>query len=120
MKRTVLAALAVAAAAVSGAASAQGAAHAIGEAYRDAARYQEYSYPYNGNYAYASPEDHRYWRHEHERCEAPRWDPNARYMPGQTVRRNGQVYVATEVSRRVYNVNSPPEWTPNYWQPARC
>jgi hypothetical protein len=67
-------------------------------------------------YAYDSGEyDH--FRHE---CRAPRWDPNERYMPGQEVRRNGQLYVATEVSRHVYNVNSPPEWTPNYWRPVQC
>jgi hypothetical protein len=67
-------------------------------------------------YAYQSRE---FDPHEH-RCDAARWDPNHRYMPGETVRRKGEVYVATETSRHVYNVNSPPEWTPNYWAPARC
>jgi hypothetical protein len=67
-------------------------------------------------YAYQSRE---YDPHEN-RCDAPRWDPNHRYMPGETVRRKGEVYIATETSRHVYNVNSPPEWTPNYWAPARC
>ncbi|HUR90318.1 MAG TPA: hypothetical protein VMZ74_14620 [Ramlibacter sp.] len=68
-------------------------------------------------YAYESHEyDHRHRRS----CDAPRWDPNHRYMPGESVRRNGEVFVATETSRHVYNVNSPPEWTPNYWAPARC
>ena len=62
------------------------------------------------------------YRHEHRGydCRAPRWDPNARYMPGQTVWRNGKLYAATDVSARVYNVNSPPEWTPNYWVQVRC
>jgi hypothetical protein len=62
------------------------------------------------------------WRHDRGRrdCRAPRWDPNQRYMPGQAVWRNGKFYVATDVSADVYNVNSPPEWTPNYWVQARC
>jgi hypothetical protein len=30
------------------------------------------------------------------------------------------MYVATRLSASVWNVNSPPEWTPNYWRPARC
>ena len=34
--------------------------------------------------------------------------------------RNGQVYTATAVSATVWNVNSPPEWTPSYWTPASC
>ena len=53
-------------------------------------------------------------------CDAPRWDPNVRYLPGQAVWRRGRLYVATDVSASVFNVNSPPEWTPNYWVPARC
>jgi hypothetical protein len=75
---------------------------------------------------YAQGEVHEYYepgyRHEHRRydCRAPRWDPNARYMPGQTVWRNGKLYAATDVSANVYNVNSPPEWTPNYWVQVRC
>ena len=68
-------------------------------------------------YAYQTDE---YDAHHRHRCEAPQWDPNHRYLPGETVRRKGEVYVATETSRHVYNVNSPPEWTPNYWAPARC
>ena len=67
-------------------------------------------------YAYQSREYNEHWY----RCDAPRWDPNRRYMPGEVVRRKGEVYVATETSRHVYNQNSPPEWTPNYWAPARC
>lgn len=66
-------------------------------------------------YAYERDRD-RDWR----RCDVARWDPNRRYLPGEAVRRKGEVYVATEASRHVYNVNSPPEWTPNYWAPARC
>jgi hypothetical protein len=74
---------------------------------------------------YYAQEDHERWEHEHDRdwrdsCRAPRWNPNVRYMPGQAVWRNGSLYVATDVSSRVYNLNSPPEWTPNYWAPATC
>ena len=53
-------------------------------------------------------------------CAAPRWNPDKRYMPGQVVRRQGTLYVATGVSASVWNVNSPPEWTPSYWVPATC
>jgi hypothetical protein len=53
-------------------------------------------------------------------CAAARWDPQARYLPGDAVWRHGHVYVATRVSAHVWNVNSPPEWTPNYWKPVRC
>lgn len=53
-------------------------------------------------------------------CGAPRWDPRVRYMPGQVVRRHGELWVARGVSARVYNENSPPEWTPQYWTPAVC
>ena len=67
-------------------------------------------------YAY----DSREYDHVRHQCDAHRWDPNHRYLPGEVARRNGEVYVATEASRHVYNVNSPPEWTPNYWAPARC
>ena len=68
-------------------------------------------------YAYDSRE---YDVHRHYACDAARWDPNRRYMPGEVVRRKGEFYVATERSRHVYNENSPPEWTPNYWAHARC
>ncbi|HWI82298.1 hypothetical protein [Ramlibacter sp.] len=53
-------------------------------------------------------------------CGAARWNPDARYLPGDTVWRRGELYVARRVSAAVWNVNSPPEWTPNYWAPARC
>jgi hypothetical protein len=65
-------------------------------------------------YAYDTRE---YEAHQHH-CRAAAWNPNMRYMPGDAVRRNGEVYVARGVSSRVYNVNSPPEWTPNYWRPV--
>ena|SRR5438105_2494844 len=68
-------------------------------------------------YAYESHEYDHFARHA---CRASGWDPNARYMPGDAVWRNGHLYVATDVSARVWNVNSPPEWTPNYWVRARC
>lgn len=65
------------------------------------------------------------WRYQQERawrggCRAARWDPSFRYMPGQKVSRNGTVYVATGLSASVWNVNSPPEWTPNYWMATNC
>lgn len=53
-------------------------------------------------------------------CRAPRWNPDVRYMPGQMVRRHGNLYVARRVSARVWNENSPPEWTPQYWAYAEC
>lgn len=53
-------------------------------------------------------------------CDAGRWNPQARYMPGDAVWRHGRMYVATRLSAHVWNVNSPPESTPNYWVPARC
>jgi hypothetical protein len=82
-------------------------------------------YVYEQPRYYAQGEIHQYdepgYRHDHRRdCRAPRWDPNARYMPGQAVWRQGKLYVATDVSANVYNVNSPPEWTPNYWVQVRC
>ena len=64
------------------------------------------------------------WRHEHrrhrERCGAARWNPQVRYMPGDAVWRHGQLFMATRTSAYAWNVNSPPEWTPSYWVPARC
>jgi hypothetical protein len=82
-------------------------------------------YVYEQPRYYAQGEVHEYYepgyRHNGRYdCRAPRWDPNQRYMPGQTVRREGKVYVATDLSASVYNVNSPPEWTPNYWAQVRC
>jgi hypothetical protein len=116
MKRPVICALALAAlaAGTSMSASAQTRAYiAVEPAPAPAYVERHYGPPM---YAYDSRE-YEHFRHE---CRAPRWDPNERYMPGQEVRRNGQVYMATEVSRHVYNVNSPPEWTPNYWRPVDC
>jgi hypothetical protein len=113
MKRSTLAAVAIATVAACAGASAATAQITVTEQ-----PYYGYGERYGPPlYAYQSQEYDHHWRH---RCEAPRWDPNARYMPGQAVWRKGQVWVATETSRHVYNVNSPPEWTPNYWQPARC
>ena len=54
------------------------------------------------------------------RCGAERWNPNVRYMPGDVVWRNGELYQARRISAEVFNENSPPEWTPNYWRPTRC
>ena len=53
-------------------------------------------------------------------CAAERWHPAIRYMPGQVVWRKGSLWVAKHVSARVWNENSPPEWTPQYWLPAVC
>ena len=82
-------------------------------------------YVYEQPRYYAQGEVHEYYepgyRHDGRReCRAPRWDPNQRYMPGQAVWRQGKLYVATDVSASVYNVNSRPEWTPNYWVQVRC
>lgn len=68
-------------------------------------------------YAYEEPSREREWHHA---CRARAWNPEARYFPGERVWRNGDMYVATRLSASVWNVNSPPEWTPNYWVPARC
>lgn len=73
--------------------------------------------------AYGEPHDQRHeWERRRDRdfCGAPRWDPQVRYMPGNMVRHQGRLYVARRVSARVYNVNSPPSQTPNYWVRARC
>ena len=74
--------------------------------------------------AYAQYEGHegrRYGREsQRDQCAAPRWNPQQRYMPGETVRRHGEFYMARRISGHVWNVNSPPEWTPNYWRPVQC
>jgi hypothetical protein len=71
--------------------------------------------------AYDSPRGYRRARDGGgSACRAPRWDPDVRYMPGQVVRRQGNLFVAKRVSARVWNVNSPPEWTPQYWSWAEC
>ena len=41
-------------------------------------------------------------------------------MPGDKVNRLGISYVALQVSATVWNVNSAPEWTPNYWGLLPC
>jgi hypothetical protein len=53
-------------------------------------------------------------------CSAPDWDSTTRYMPGDRVTRLGTLYVARDVSASVWNVNSPPEWTPDYWAVTTC
>jgi hypothetical protein len=69
-------------------------------------------------YVYEEPyQRQRQWR---QRCHARGWNPEVRYLPGERVWRNGELYVARRVSASVWNVNSPPEWTPSYWRPARC
>jgi hypothetical protein len=62
------------------------------------------------------------YRHQgvHARCGALRWHPHVRYMPGEVVRRHGDLWMARRISARVWNENSPPEWTPQYWAPAVC
>jgi len=51
---------------------------------------------------------------------APAWNTTTRYMPGDIVNRNGTLYVASSTSASVWNVNSPPEWTPTYWAVYKC
>ena len=76
---------------------------------------------YQGYGGYDSPRAYRQQQNwGGSDCRAPRWDPDVRYMPGQTVRRHGNLYVAKRVSARVWNENSPPEWTPQYWAYAEC
>jgi hypothetical protein len=41
-------------------------------------------------------------------------------MGGDRVLRNGTLYTATAQSDSVWNVNSPPEWTPSYWSATGC
>lgn len=53
-------------------------------------------------------------------CGAPRWDPRVHYMPGQLVRRHGGLWIAKPLSARMWNENSPPEWTPQLWAAAEC
>ncbi|MFP2905148.1 hypothetical protein ACLESD_08845 [Pyxidicoccus sp. 3LFB2] len=49
------------------------------------------------------------------------WNSSTRYMPGDIVTRNGQLYVATPASADpTWNLNSPPEWTPSLWSTYRC
>lgn len=74
---------------------------------------------------YGSHGDHheRHYRGGHggaAACGAPRWHPHVRYMPGQVVWRKGELWVARRISARVWNENSPPEWTPGLWAPAVC
>ena len=76
---------------------------------------------YQGYDGYDSPRAYRQQQNwGGSDCRAPRWDPDVRYMPGQMVRRQGNLFVAKRVSARVWNVNSPPEWTPQYWAYAEC
>ena len=82
--------------------------------------YRSHTYVMGGPPAYAYDSREYDATPHHRHCRAPAWEPNARYMPGDTVARNGELYVARGISSRVYNVNSPPEWTPNYWAPAHC
>jgi hypothetical protein len=78
--------------------------------------------PWQAERGYNYDRDGRYHDRyaQHAACRAPRWNPQTRYMSGDTVRRNGELYQARRISDRVYNVNSPPEWTPNYWVEVRC
>jgi hypothetical protein len=77
-----------------------------------------YYYDNSGRVHRVNPYPDRYA--QHDACRAPRWNPQTRYMPGDTVWRNGELFQARRISQRVYNVNSPPEWTPNYWVQVRC
>lgn len=76
---------------------------------------------YQGYEGYEAPRGYRQQQNwGGSDCRAPRWNPDVRYMPGQLVRRHGSLYVAKRVSARVWNENSPPEWTPQYWAYAEC
>lgn len=50
----------------------------------------------------------------------PDWNGTTRYMSGDKVTRLGKYYIALPVSNTVWNVNSPPEWTPTYWALTTC
>lgn len=81
-----------------------------------------YGQPVYGQPAYGQPAYGRYQRAApvQQACGAPRWDPRVRYLPGNVVWRRGSLWMARGVSARVYNENSPPEWTPQYWTQAVC
>ena len=76
--------------------------------------------------AYGSPDVYHQGRYDGgghggaRACGAPRWHPRVRYMPGQVVWRRGELWIARPISARVWNENSPPEWTPRYWAAAVC
>lgn len=53
-------------------------------------------------------------------CAFPEWNPSVRYVGGEKVTRLGKYYVAKVLGDSVWNVNSAPEWTPNYWNPTTC
>ncbi|HSV48143.1 MAG TPA: galactose oxidase-like domain-containing protein [Ramlibacter sp.] len=50
----------------------------------------------------------------------PAWNPNTRYVGGEKVTRLGKYYIAKVVGPSVWNVNSAPEWTPQYWDLTTC
>jgi hypothetical protein len=50
----------------------------------------------------------------------PDWNPNTRYVGGESVTRLGKNYIAKVVGASVWNVNSAPEWTLSYWGPTTC
>lgn len=125
MKRTLLCGLALASLATGASINAfADTGYIVPEVVQRAVDQDRYEHRYDRDQAWQRDHDRYAYERDHDRdwrrCDAPRWDPNQRYFPGQAVRRNGELYVATEASRHVYNVNSPPEWTPNYWAPARC
>ena len=111
---------------------AAGAAHAqpdghIGIYFGTAPQYEYGPRPYPGSapvYIYNErPQRYAYndrWDRRDRRCGAEPWNPNVRYMPGAVVWRKGELYQARRISSQVYNENSPPEWTPNYWRPVDC
>lgn len=136
--RTLFATAAVAVAAISAAGAAG--AHEYGDNYANEYRYEQprYEQPRYEQPRYEQPapvyvvparpapvysyggwqrEPQQAWR---DSCGAGRWNPNVRYMPGDAVWRHGQLFLARRVSAHVWNQNSPPEWTPNFWRPARC
>jgi len=50
----------------------------------------------------------------------PEWLPDVRYVGGEKVTRLGKYYIAKVVGDSVWNVNSAPEWTPQFWDPTTC
>jgi hypothetical protein len=50
----------------------------------------------------------------------PAWNPSLRYVGGEKVTSGGSYYIAKVLGESVWNVNSPPEWTPSYWDPTAC
>ena len=53
-------------------------------------------------------------------CAFPTWNGTTRYMSGDKVMHQSIAYVALPISNTVWNVNSAPHWTPQYWSKTGC